>query len=146
MFGSLYGFLYTMIGLFVSATLAFYIGRFANKSFVKKLIGNKFSFENIDSAIEKHGFKITLILRMSFIFPYDIFSYFAGLTNVTYRSFILGSVLGAAPETFSLAAFGANMHNPMSYGFWLSIALVVLTVIVPMLIKKFKPTDQLLDK
>ena len=41
-FGPIKGFLISMVGFFVSGTIAFYLARFLGKEFVQKLIGNKF--------------------------------------------------------------------------------------------------------
>jgi len=136
LFGHLFAFAYSMIATFISATLAFYIGRFAGIDMVKKLLKGK--AEKVDLNIEKHGFKIILLMRVSIIFPFDIVNYAAGLSKVKYRDFILATMLGVAPEVFSLTYFGSSLGNPFSYKFLFSLGLVVVTFIVPLIYKKVK--------
>lgn len=135
-FGDIYGFLVSMICVYSSATAAFYISKLAGKDTVEKLLKGK--MKQLDGKIEEHGFKIILLMRVSYIFPFDALSYAAGLTKVKYRHFILATVLGMIPETFSLSMLGHNIKNPFSWNFIVSIALVFLTIIVPIFVKKVR--------
>lgn len=134
--GGWYGFLISMLCVFSSSTLAFYISRMAGKNTVERILKGK--MKNLDVKIEEHGFKIILFMRISYIFPFDALSYAAGLTRVKYREFILGTVIGMIPETFSLNMLGHNINNPFSWNFVASILLVVLTIAVPTVVKKIR--------
>lgn len=135
-FGYFEGFIYSMLAVFISATFAFYISRFFGMNTVNKLLRGK--IKRFDLNIEEHGFKIILFMRVSLIFPFDILNFAAGLTKVRYRDFILGTLLGILPETFSLSYLGANLKNPYSMNFIISIIMVILLVIIPLAVKKFK--------
>ncbi len=106
-FGSFYAFIYSMIGCFFSATVAFFIARVLGKPFVDNVVKGKII--KIDSSVEKHGFVIMLLMRLSFVFPYDALSYACGLTKVKYKDFILGSVLGIIPEMIVYSYIGKNL-------------------------------------
>lgn len=134
LFGPVEGFLYSMAAVFVSASLAFFASKLLGKNFIEKLIGYK-SYQ-LDSKIEEHGFKLVLLMRISTIFPFDIMNYAAGMTKVSYKSFITATLLGILPETFSLNYLGVGLKKPFSLTFFLSVAMVVLTVVVPMAVKK----------
>jgi uncharacterized membrane protein YdjX (TVP38/TMEM64 family) len=135
-FGSTKAFLYSLISVFISATLAFFIGRLTGKEFVQKLLRGR--MKDLDVKIEKHGFKIIFLMRVSIIFPFDILNFAAGLSKVRYRDFIFATLLGIIPETFSLTYLGSNLSNPFSYEFYLAIALVILTIAVPFTVSKRK--------
>ncbi|MCX8128970.1 MAG: TVP38/TMEM64 family protein [Clostridia bacterium] len=138
--GNIFGFtnalVYSMISAFLSASFAFYISRFAGKDFVQKLLKGR--MEKLDLKIERHGLKIIFLMRISSIFPFDILNFTAGLSKVKYRDFILGTIIGIAPETFSLSYLGKNLDNPFSSKFYIAIALVILTIAIPFIISKVR--------
>lgn len=129
LFGPFWGFLYSMISVFISASLAFYLGRFLRKDAVRKILGGRLKL--MDSKLEKHGFKVLLLMRISALFPFDAVNYAAGLTRMKYRDFILATVLGVTVETFSYAYLGENLKNPFSWRSILAVLLVLLTVALP---------------
>ncbi len=135
-YGPVYGFLLAMVSTIISSNVAFLISRYFGKSFVEKIIKNK--AQKINLRIEKNGFKIIFVMRISGIFPLDIVSYTAGLSKVKYRDFMLATILGVIPETFSVAYLGHNIKNPLSPGFILSIVLIVITIGIPLLTNKWK--------
>jgi uncharacterized membrane protein YdjX (TVP38/TMEM64 family) len=136
LFGPRKGFFYSMIAIFISANIAFFISRYFGKSTVQKLLKGK--VDKLDLKIEKNGFRIIFFMRASFIFPYDILNYAAGLTKVKYRDFILGIMLGVIPETYSLTFLGGNVSHPFSPKFILAILLVILTIALPFLYTRIK--------
>lgn len=135
-FGPVKGFIYSMVSVFISASLAFFISRLFGKEFVQKLARGK--VQQFDTKIGQHGFKIILFMRLSTVFPFDIVNYTAGLTRVKYKDFILGTLLGVLPETFSLTYLGENLKNPFSWEFLLAALLVILTIAVPFAYNTFK--------
>jgi len=50
---------------------------------------------------------------------------------------MLATILGSMLETFSVANMGHNIKNPLSPGFILSVALVLITVGIPLIYNKF---------
>ena len=112
LFGPVKGFISSMIGFFLSGTLAFYISRFLGKDFVDSIVGNKLI--KLDDNIEENGFKILFMLRLPPILPFDPLSYACGLTKIKYRDFILASLLGVVPETMCYSILGKNFDNLFS--------------------------------
>lgn len=126
-FGTLWGFILTMIGYYISGTVAFFLSRFLGRSFIEDLVGNRFI--KLDQNLEKNGFKILFLLRLLPILPYDALSYTCGLTKVKYRDFILASVLGVAPETLCYIILGMNFKHPFSIRFMLPLIIIVLGLV-----------------
>ena len=122
-FGAFFAFILSIIGCFFAGSLAFFLSRILGKSFVDKVLKGKLL--SLDDDIEKHGFKIMLLMRLSFVFPYDALSYAAGLTKMRYEDFILGTVLGVIPEMFAYSFIGSNIGNPFSINFILPILIVI---------------------
>lgn len=126
-FGPVKGFIISMVGFFVSGTIAFYLARFLGKEFVQKLIGNKFM--KLDDNMSNNGFKILFFLRLPPILPYDPLSYACGFTNISFFAFIMASLLGVVPETLCYSVIGKNLAYPFSIKFIIPIAIVVLVTV-----------------
>ncbi|MBE6051538.1 MAG: TVP38/TMEM64 family protein [Clostridium sp.] len=126
-FGPVKGFLLSMLGFFISGTIAFYLSRILGKEFVQKLVGNKFM--KLDDNMKNNGFKILFFLRLPPVLPYDPLSYACGFTNINYWAFIIASVLGVVPETLCYSIMGKNLSNPFSAKFIIPIVIVVLVTI-----------------
>jgi len=122
-FGPHKALLMSMIGCFGSGTIAFFLARFLGRSFVDRFLKGKAM--TLDSNIEKHGFKIMLLMRLAVVFPYDPLSYAAGLTKMKYRDFILGTLIGIFPEMVTYSLMGKNMEHPFSHKFILPIVIVI---------------------
>jgi uncharacterized membrane protein YdjX (TVP38/TMEM64 family) len=139
LYGPVYGFLLAMVSIIISSNVAFLISRYLGKSFFEKLIKKR--VDKINLRIEKSGFKIIFLMRISGVFPLDMLSYAAGLTKVKYRDFMLATILGSMAETFSVANMGHNIKNPLSPGFIFSVVLVIIIVGIPLLYNKIKAPE-----
>lgn len=119
-----YALLLSMIGCFGSATLAFFLSRYLGRSFVDKVVKGKAM--DLDRGIEKHGFKIMLLMRLAVIFPYDPLSYAAGLSKMKYRDFILGTLIGIFPEMVSYSLIGKGLSHSFSFQILIPIGVVIV--------------------
>lgn len=124
LFGPLQGLLLSLVGFFLSGTLAFFLARFLGESFVDKIVKGKSM--KMDKTINKNGIFIIALIRFVPVFHYDIVSYTLGLTKVKYKDYIIGSILGVIIETAAYAYLGENIFNPHSPEFILSIAIIVV--------------------
>jgi len=134
LYSPIYGFILAMISMIISSNVAFLISRYLGKSVIERLIKNR--ADKINLRIEKSGFKIIFIMRISGVFPFDILSYAVGLTKLSYKDFMLATILGSTLEIFSVANMGHNIKNPLSPEFIFSVALVLITVGIPFIYNK----------
>lgn len=128
LFGPVYGFIFTMIGFFISGTIAFFVSRYLGRDFVNGIIGNKLL--KLDNNMEKNGFRILFLLRLPPILPYDPLSYACGLTKIRYKDFIIASLIGVLPETMCYSIIGENFLNPWSIEFILPIIILIAGVLL----------------
>ncbi|SMC23795.1 Uncharacterized membrane protein YdjX, TVP38/TMEM64 family, SNARE-associated domain [Clostridium acidisoli DSM 12555] len=136
-FGSFYAFIFSMIGCFFSATLAFFLGRALGKPFVDKILKGKTL--KIDSELEKRGFLIMFLMRLSFVFPYDALSYASGLTKVKYKDFIMGTILGIIPEMFIYSYIGRNLgKHTIKRIFVPIIIMIIIALLANYIYKSYK--------
>lgn len=122
LFGPFQGFLLSLIGFFLSGTLAFFLARFLGESFVNKILKGK----SIKMDKNRNGIFIIALIRFVPVFHYDIVSYTLGLTKIKYKDYIIGSILGVFIETAAYAYLGQNIFNPHSPQFVISIAIILI--------------------
>ncbi len=127
LFGPIKGLLLSVIGFYLSGTIAYWISRLLGRSFVEKILGKRALA--LDNNLEKNGFKILLLLRLPPVLPYDPLSYTCGLTKIKYWDFIFASVIGILPETTCYSFLGKNIFKPLSPQFLIPLAFIVIATI-----------------
>ncbi|MDU7967131.1 MAG: TVP38/TMEM64 family protein [Paeniclostridium sordellii] len=132
-FGLFKGYIYTLIGALIGATISFYISRKLGRAFVKKLTKEK--LDNIEELINSKGFFIVLILRLVPLFPFDIISYGSGLTSIKYKDFLLATIIGTIPGILVFTNIGAQSVNIGSNSFYISIMGLILLVLLSLILK-----------
>jgi uncharacterized membrane protein YdjX (TVP38/TMEM64 family) len=110
LFGVFWGSVYVLIAAIIGATLAFIIGRYLSRDWVSKQIATHPKFQAIDQAVAKEGWKIVLLTRLSPVFPFNLLNYAFGVTQVSLRDYILGS-LGIIPGTVMYVYIGSLATN-----------------------------------
>ena len=110
LFGLGFGTVYVFIAATLGATIAFLIGRnFARDWVTEKIVGYP-KFGAIDAAVAKNGFKIVLLTRLSPLFPFNILNYAFGITQVSLKDYVLGSI-GMIPGTILYVYLGSLIGN-----------------------------------
>ncbi|MBF2016228.1 MAG: TVP38/TMEM64 family protein [Rivularia sp. T60_A2020_040] len=110
LFGLCWGSLYVLIAAIIGATFAFLVGRYISRDWVCQQIGKKPKFQAIDQAVAKNGFKIVFLTRLSPIFPFNLLNYAFGVTQVSLKDYILGSI-GMIPGTVMYVYMGSLIGN-----------------------------------
>jgi uncharacterized membrane protein YdjX (TVP38/TMEM64 family) len=145
-FGVALGSVYVSIGATLGATAAFLVGRYLARDAIARQIENNQKFLTIDRAVEREGWKIVFLTRLSPIFPFTLLNYAFGLTRVKLRHYVLASWIGMIPGTVmyvylgSLVNFGAG-HRQRTTAEWVLygiglLATVAVTVFVTRLARK----------
>ncbi|MCC5608286.1 TVP38/TMEM64 family protein [Nostoc sp. CHAB 5834] len=110
LFGVFWGSIYVLIAAIVGATLAFLIGRYLSRDWVSRQMEQHPKFKAIDLAVAKEGWKIVLLTRLCPIFPFNLLNYAFGVTQVSLKDYILGS-LGIIPGTLMYVYIGSLAGN-----------------------------------
>ncbi|WP_319418625.1 TVP38/TMEM64 family protein [Pleurocapsa sp. FMAR1] len=105
-FGILKGSIYVFFGATIGATLAFLVGRYLARGWISKKIAGNQKFKAIDQAVGEEGLKIVLLTRLSPIFPFNLLNYGLGVTGVSLKDYVLGSV-GMIPGTIMYVYIGS---------------------------------------
>ncbi|MDZ8056561.1 MAG: TVP38/TMEM64 family protein [Aulosira sp. ZfuVER01] len=110
LFGVFWGSVYVIIAATIGATLAFIIGRYLSRDWVTQQLEKHPKFKAIDLAVAKEGWKIVLLTRLSPIFPFNLLNYAFGVTQVSLKDYILGSI-GIIPGTVMYVYIGSLATN-----------------------------------
>jgi uncharacterized membrane protein YdjX (TVP38/TMEM64 family) len=139
LFGGVKGTLYIVIGASLGAGGAFLLARFLGKEFVDRILKNKFKKINeYDQKLEKNGFLTVLFLRLVPLFPFNGLNFALGLTKVTFKDYLLATVVGIIPGSLLIANIGGSATNITDPKFFLFIALFILLAAVPTMYKKIQ--------
>lgn len=105
-FGVVMGSVYVFIGATLGATAAFLVGRYLARGWVARKIEGNQKFQAVDRAVGREGLKIVLLTRLSPIFPFNLLNYAYGITGVSVKDYIIGSV-GMIPGTIMYVYLGS---------------------------------------
>jgi uncharacterized membrane protein YdjX (TVP38/TMEM64 family) len=106
-FGVVLGSATVSIGSVIGASAAFLLGRTLAREWIERRVASNPKFQAIDRAVEKNGFKIVLLTRLSPIFPFNLLNYAFGVTKVRFRDYVLASWIGMFPGTVMYVYFGS---------------------------------------
>ena len=90
------------------AAVCFFIARILGRDVVEKLT-SKAGLEQIDEFFDKHGQLSILIARLLPFISFDIVSYAAGLTSMSFGSFFLATGIGQLPATIVYSYVGGML-------------------------------------
>jgi uncharacterized membrane protein YdjX (TVP38/TMEM64 family) len=89
------------------ATCAFLLGRTLLRDWVTRRLGNSPRAHAIDAAVEREGFKLVLLMRLSPVLPFNVLNYLLSLTRLRVRTYLAASFLGMLPGTAFYAYLGS---------------------------------------
>jgi len=133
-FGLAGGFVYTMIGALCGASLAYLLARYFGRTLLKNFFKNKMDI--IDSRVKGNGFMIIFLLRLIPLFPFDVISYSAGLSDIKYKDFILATSIGTIPGIFVFTNIGDKSLEIGSNDFYVSLSLLVVLLVGSVFLRK----------
>ncbi len=90
------------------AALCFYIAKILGRDAVEKLT-SKFAMDSVDGFFEKYGKHTIIICRLLPFVSFDFISYAAGLTSMSFLSFIVATGIGQLPATIVYSYVGGML-------------------------------------
>jgi len=111
LFGVIWGTIWVSLGSTVGATIAFLISRYLARDWIKRKIAGNNRFQNLDKALQREGWKVILLLRLSPIFPFNLLNYALGITAIPLRHYIVASWIGMLPGTILYVYIGSLAGN-----------------------------------
>eukprot|EP00903_Cladosiphon_okamuranus_P019689 g18093.t1 len=112
-FGLLWGSVSVLAGAVLACVIAFYLGRYVLHEQAQKFAKRYRILGAVNTAIERNGVKVMILLRLSPLVPFSGFNFIAGLTKVSLRDYLLGC-LGIVPGTLAFVYIGASTAGTMN--------------------------------
>ncbi|MGH2587034.1 MAG: TVP38/TMEM64 family protein [Dehalococcoidia bacterium] len=123
-FGLFWGWLLSIAGHVLAASVCFWIARGLGRGPVEALVG-RLGLESADRWFAKWGMKGILLTRLVPLISFDAVSYAAGLTRIGFRRFIVATTIGTAPQALAYVYLGQKAPQ---YAWMLMVVAVLATV------------------
>ena len=121
-----------------SSLIPFFLARRLGSEWVTSKLKGK----NVSNLYEKSegsgGFLFVLLMRLIPVLPWEIQNYVGGLSKVKVPTFMLATLVGILPGSFSLVLLGSAISDPTSWKFYFAIGMNVVIALIPTLYLYFK--------
>ena len=107
LFGLLPGTATCLLSAVIAASISFVIGRTCLRGYVEGVLADNPKFRAMDRAIDKGGFKLMLITRLSPLFPFALSNYLFGASSIQFPNYFFGTLFGFLPGTFAYVYAGS---------------------------------------
>jgi uncharacterized membrane protein YdjX (TVP38/TMEM64 family) len=140
-FGLAKGTMCVVLGTTLGATLAFLIARYWFGARAAQFIVSHSRLKLLSDELTPQGWKIVMLSRLVPFFPFKLSNYFFGLTHLSLRAFVFGTIVGIVPFSMhnvylgSIAADIATLgtrnaqRTPLEWGVY-GAGFVALVVVV----------------
>lgn len=108
LFGWVKGAILSWFSAMAGAALCFFIAKFFGRNVVEKLT-SKYALESVDEFFERYGDYTILVARLLPFISFDIVSYGAGLTSMSFWKFFIATGLGQLPATIIYSYIGGML-------------------------------------
>jgi len=132
-YGHTWGTVYVVIGSVTGAFIAFIIARLLGHDILYRWFGEKLKMGLLGSQLGLMG--MIVVLRLLPFISFDIVSYAAGLTNITWWRFLLATTVGIVPTSFLLAHFGSEMETGDPARIGITVLLLGFMTLIPVTVK-----------
>lgn len=129
LFGWVKGAILSWSSAMVGAAVCFFIAKYLGRDVVEKLT-SKFAIESVDSFFDKYGKHTILIARLLPFMSFDLVSYAAGLTSMSFISFFVATGIGQLPATIVYSYVGGMLTGGAKLMMMGILTLTALSVLI----------------
>lgn len=115
--------IYASLGSLFSASLSFAVGHLLGKRYIRHLLGRRLN--RISRAVAERGVFAVFALRSMPVAPFTIINLVSGASHVSYRDFMLGTLIGMAPGIVAISIVGESLWQLLKNPSPESIALLI---------------------
>jgi uncharacterized membrane protein YdjX (TVP38/TMEM64 family) len=133
--GMLLAGIYSVIGGFLGGVIAYFIGRTLGRSVVQALTGKVIYFSQARG--ERYLGWLIFITRLLPVLSFDVISYAAGLTNLSFPIYAIATLLGMIPSTFVLTYLGTAFTIGLPLGVAIAVVFVILLGLLPWGVQRY---------
>jgi uncharacterized membrane protein YdjX (TVP38/TMEM64 family) len=142
-FGTALGFPVALLAATVGAGMTFLMGRWLGGAAIDELQGRRLA--QMRAWITERGVVAVIVARVAPI-PTGLVNYGGGLTTLSLRVFVTGSLIGFMPRVFAYVAVGGALENPLSPAMLGALGLLALIAIIgTLIVRRNRRASELLD-
>jgi uncharacterized membrane protein YdjX (TVP38/TMEM64 family) len=134
LFGLPLGIVYSMIGLTAGAVLAFLLGRWLERTYLRRIIEPE-KVQSFQTVMQREGALAAFIIYLVPGVPKDFLSYVLGFTALPLKFFVVAVAIFRLPSTFLLTLQGAEAAKG---NYWLSVGLIGSNYLLAVLIYRYR--------
>jgi uncharacterized membrane protein YdjX (TVP38/TMEM64 family) len=134
LFGLPWGIVYSMIGLTTGAVLAFLLGRWLERTYLRRVIDPE-KLRSFQKLMRREGALAAFIIFLVPGVPKDFVSYALGFTTLSVKFFVVAVAIFRLPSTFLLTLQGAEAAKGH---YWLSVGLIGGNYLLAVLIYRYR--------
>lgn len=120
---------YAIAGIFLGSLIAYWIGRTLGRSVMRKLTGKTISLSTQRG--EAYLGLVVFLTHLLPVAPFDLISYGAGLSRLSFSVYAPATLFGTIPATFFLAYMGSSLTTNPITGSVLAAIFLSLLLILP---------------
>jgi uncharacterized membrane protein YdjX (TVP38/TMEM64 family) len=110
-YGAFIGGILTLLGITLGSAIVYGISRRYGKPFIRKIISEK-QLNFFDKLLRLGSVNyIVFLLYLIPGIPKDVLAYICGISDITFKNFMLYSTIGRIPGIFISTYFGARMYT-----------------------------------
>lgn len=129
LFGWVWGTVLSWSSAMLGAALCFWVARALGRPVVERLVGGTHALDVSDVFFARYGSRAIVISRLLPFVSFDIISYGAGLTPVSFWKFLIATGIGQLPATILYSYLGQNLTGSVKVLFWVfSITAAIFVV------------------
>ena len=151
LFGTLLGLLFSVIGIAIGSTLAYYVARILGRDAVHLFFGKRKVTEMLDLMNSPKGLIVTFVIFLIPGVPKDLCSYAAGLSNLKLRPYLIVSMIARIPGMLGCLIIGQQVGAGGYTSAAVIAAIALMMLLLGVLFRKkildtaYKLTDKLLN-
>lgn len=134
LYGHTFGTIYVVLGALSGAILAFMISRKLGYDYVSRKLHQRMPVKIVGS--QNTLMMIVFVTRLAPFISFDVISYAAGLTKLTFGRFIIATLMGIIPISFILAHLGSEVKNGEIESIATALLLLGFFTLIPLIINK----------
>jgi len=110
LFGPYKAVLILIIAENLSSLVSYSMGKYFGQSIINSLDKKNTLLHRFEKYFHKNDFISIITLRLLYA-PFDLLGYFAGASNIRYKSFALATVIGILPGLITSAFLGGSIYS-----------------------------------
>lgn len=135
LFGFWGGWIIAFVGACLGAIMPFWLTKKYMYDWVDKKMSGKTTLRALKKAVSEDGLKCVFLTRVSLVIPYPVLNYGYGLTDVTWRDYMLGNTGMIVPGALyaywgsKAADLSVAMNEGRDWTYWTALGASILLTI-----------------